>query len=121
MRLHTFQLAKWRNVVALGIPYLDTTVKTGNSIFAPNWDIVMRVKSGAISEVEYTDRYKQLMRESFLANKLEWLETIKAPELAVACYCPSGRFCHRLILVELLEALCRAHSVPFEYAGELQL
>lgn len=120
MRLHTVQLAKWRAVQSLGIPMKDTTAKSGDALFAPEWANVKDYKAGLLSEADYTERYLQKMRDSYRQNREQWLSFIEQPEVAIACYCPAGKFCHRHLLKGILEALCRQQNVSFEYAGEIQ-
>lgn len=127
MRLYTIQMSQWRKAKDLGIPVLDTTVKSGEATFAPSWQIVKAVKDGVslsgISkspEQDYMDRYKILMTESWKSNKARWLEVANMPEVALMCYCKAGVFCHRVLLVEYFRSLCKAHDIPFEYMGEIQ-
>lgn len=119
MRLFTVQLAQWRHCKALGIELLDTTVRTGTSVFAPTWELVSGVKSGAITEAEYTEGYIALMRQSYSQHQEYWLSVLRKEELAIACFCPAGNFCHRRILIELLSAVAAKHGIPFQYMGEI--
>lgn len=119
MRVFTLQLSKWRIARDMGVEYLDTTVKSGNPAFAPSWEIVREVKSGAMTEERYTEVYKDLMRESYRNHRSEWEELLTKDEIALCCYCPKDHFCHRHILVRMLEALCKMRGLPFEYLGEL--
>lgn len=41
----------------------------GDPIFAPPWDIVQDFKENNITWVQYTERYIELMRLSYLAHK----------------------------------------------------
>lgn len=119
MKIYTLQLAKWRKSLAQGIPYIDTTVKSGDPTFAPSWEIVMAVKKGEISEEEYTETYKQLMRDSYKNNRPKWDEVSSMDKVTVCCYCPEGCFCHRYLLVDMFRAHCKQNSIDFEYCGEL--
>lgn len=119
MKIYTIQLAKWRNAVALDIPYLDTTVKSGEKTFAPTWEMVRDYKNGLITDNEYTEQYKQLMRESYRQNKDRWLEVANMEKVAFACYCSEGAFCHRLILKDLFKAVCQKEGIQFMYLGEI--
>lgn len=115
MELWTCQIAKWRKATN----FLDTTVKSGDKIFAPTWNLLGRYKTGQISSDEYKEEFIKLMRQSFINNKEYWLRVLSQETLTIACYCPAGRFCHRLILVELFRAVCEKYNIPFEYKGEL--
>lgn len=133
MKLYTIQMSQWRKAQALGIPFLDTTVKSGDPTFAPSWEIVTAYKQGRSlhpglsPEESYTINYKELMRQSLRQNRSRWLEVIQMDQVAIACYCgyydqsqPAHiRFCHRHILCELLSLLCAQQGVAFEYAGEI--
>jgi hypothetical protein len=119
MELWTIQMAQWRTAKDLGIPFLDTTVKSGDKVFAPTWDIVTGVKSGAISEATYTEEYKRLMRASYRSHQSRWLSLCESPVVAISCYCPEGQFCHRHLLAGYLENVCNKHAIPFVLKGEL--
>ena len=106
-----------------GYPGLDITVKSGDKVFAPTWDLVMGYKKGRISEAEYRKQYIELMRASYRKNKARWLEVLAMPEVTLCCYCPwpDGKqqpFCHRFILAELLAAVGKANNIPVELCGE---
>ena len=98
---------------------LDATVKTGDKIFAPSWEIVTDVKSGRITEEEYTTRYTALMRASYKSHKFHWLEQLKQEHLAIACFCPPGCFCHRHILAKMFEAVGKAEGIEVKLMGEI--
>lgn len=119
MILHTIQMAQWRKAKALGIPLLDTTVKTGESCFAPTWDMVHGVKSGELSEEQYTILYKRKMLDSIKSNPARWGEVLKMDVVAVSCFCPDGVFCHRYILADILSQLCRHNHVECVRGGEI--
>lgn len=119
MKLFTIQLAQWRKAKKLGIPVLDTTVRTGDKCFAPSWDIVLKVKSGEITESEYTELYKAIMLVSIKLNPSRWAEVLRMESVAVACYCGNGKFCHRYILAEILQKLCLHNHIPCIMEGEV--
>lgn len=120
MRLRTAQMSLWRQAKASGIFFLDTTVKTGDSVFAPTWELVRAIKSGMIDEREYTDQYLALMRGSYTEHKNRWIGICNMSEVILACYCSAGSFCHRHILARCLEGVCRSNHISFELAGEYQ-
>jgi hypothetical protein len=126
----TTSLSQWRLARAHDILMVDTTVKGNQSIFRPSWDIVLGHKAGRIDDEEYTQEYKRLMNESWKAHKAQWLEFIAQTEpVALACFCtarsapyvnPDGTFfCHRFVLKDILERLCRAKGIEYRYYGEL--
>lgn len=91
----------------------DTTVKTSNGTFAPTWEMVMKHKKGKISDEEYTQLYYDLMRKSFKKHRSEWDQLLSRDRVVLVCFCRKGKFCHRLLLAEILVKL------GAEYKGEL--
>lgn len=121
MHLFTIQNAKWRLARNRDIAVMDTTVKSGFSIFAPTWDMVMGHKAGRVSDEEYTQLYHDRMNASWKENRAKWIEVIETKEpLAIACYCKAGEFCHRLLLKDIFEKLCKHRGIEFMYYGELK-
>lgn len=121
MKLSTFQLAKHKAVRRKVSTCIDITVGSGNRAFSPTWDILMDYKNKKHDNPEdtYTQRFTEHMRYSYLTNKVEWMTLIKHDEVAIGCYCRPGEFCHRLLLVDILEKVCKANSIAFEYIGEI--
>lgn len=93
---------------------LDITIKTGNKVFAPTWDLVTNYKNGNISEEEYTKKYYQLMRKSYKENREVWEKLLTDKEVVLVCYCPENNFCHRYLLKDIL-VKCGA-----KYLGEIR-
>jgi uncharacterized protein YeaO (DUF488 family) len=91
---------------------LDITIMTGEIAFAPSWDLVRRAKKNKISREEYKKEYLRLMRESFIKNREIWDWVLNQNEITFLCYCPSGKFCHRILLAYIFEKL------GAEYMGE---
>lgn len=98
---------------------MDITVKSGNKIFAPSWDIVMDWKNGLINQATYTKEYIRLMRISFKEHKKEWLDVLKQDKIILCCYCHNGDFCHRYILVDLFIKTAKYYGIDVKYEGEL--
>lgn len=119
MKLYTIQLSKWRKAESLGIPLLDVTVKSGDKTFAPTWDFLMEYKKD-LNENRYIEKFIPLMRLSYKDNKQRWLEVCKMDQIAIACYCRSGKFCHRHILVDMFRKVCESNNIEFEYKGEIE-
>jgi len=93
----------------------DITVKSGNKIFAPTWNIVMDYKNNIITAEEYTKEYHNLMVKSYYNNLNEWNKLLNEEQITLVCFCKSGDFCHRLLLAEYLSKL------DAEYLGERNL
>lgn len=115
MKVYTFQLAKWRALKAQGIPYLDTTVKSGAIQVAPLWEMALGVKAGTLSPEEYTRRYNEILEYWFFADPLFWEWLISHEVIALGCYCKSGDFCHRHLLVQYLKRITAVEDL-----GEIQ-
>lgn len=120
MIIHTVQMAKWRKAKERNIPFLDTTVKSGNDAFAPAWDMVMGIKQGRLSEEDYRQQYIDMMRESWEHRRLEWEKVLQMDQVALACYCPAGKFCHRHILKEILMKIQQQRGVEVIDGGEVE-
>lgn len=121
MILYTLQIAKYKLAINSQLLLTDTTVKSGgNSPFKPTWELVLKHKNKEITDEEYTEQYILLMRESYKTRQAEWIDFLTGQNRAViACYCQSGKFCHRYILAELLGKVAKSRNIPFTYAGEL--
>lgn len=96
-----------------GKEYLDITVKSGDTVFAPTWKMVIALKKGRITEEEYRKKYEEKMRNSYREYTDRWEEVLYEEELVLACYCKPGTFCHRILLAGILSK-CGA-----EYMGEV--
>lgn len=118
MELYTVSLYAKVEAEALGIPVLDTTIKSGDQVFAPSWGIVMKYKDD-LNEATYTKVYNEMMVASRLKHLDHWLKVLKMDSVAIACYCYRGKFCHRVLLVSMFEELAKEHEIPFEYKGEI--
>ena len=119
MHCYTVQMSQWRKVRASGIILLDTTVKSGDPVFAPTWDLVLGFRNGHISDDAYTKHYYDLMRQSSMHHRARWLDVANSEAMALACYCPVGKFCHRHLLVDLFERVCASYGLPFHRGGEI--
>ncbi len=120
MRVFTMQMGKRYEAQKRGIRVVDTTVKTSDRLFSPTWALVLGYKNGEISEEDYARQYRQMMRESWMRHRVRWEEVLRSEEwMALACYCPAGEFCHRLLLKDIFQELCGKLNIPFEYYGEL--
>jgi uncharacterized protein YeaO (DUF488 family) len=105
-----------------GADGLDITVKSGKGIgklFAPTWDMVMGVKQGRITEAEYTERFLNLLRERYRQDERAFVEVLKREQIVLLCYCRAGAFCHRHLVVDVLEKVAKAKGLPFERGGEV--
>lgn len=115
MEVFTFQLAKWRQVKLRGIPYVDTTVKSGHIQLAPSWDIVQGIKTNTITEEEYTTRYNAMLDHWWYRDPEYFDDLLSLPQVAFGCYCKQDVFCHRHLIVSYLQR----HCDNITYGGEL--
>ena len=98
---------------------VDITVKSAKGdahLVAPTWGMVQGYKSGTMSEAAYTSAYLSILERN-KAQILKFFYTKDPGEITLVCYCPSGAFCHRVILAEWLQSV----SVVFEYKGERKI
>jgi uncharacterized protein YeaO (DUF488 family) len=96
-----------------GADRLDITVKSGQSCFAPTWEIVMNYKSGMITEEQYASAYLSKMRLSYQDNRIIWDKLLQKDRIVLVCFCKAKSFCHRLLLADILVKL------GAEYKGEI--
>ena len=108
MRLWTIQVGKWRLAKDRDIRMMDTTVKSGYSLFAPTWDMVLAHKrgpdaEGGMSDETYSGLYYQILLRSWKSRRTDWMNFLMDGDMyALACYCPEGKFCHRHLLIKFL-------------------
>lgn len=119
MEIYTYQVARWRAVKKQDIIAFDTTVKSGIPFLAPWWDIVLGYKNGRVSEVEYTQQYLTELYRRFENDPALWDEILQHPRIALGCYCPSGKFCHRHLLAQFIAGHLTILNEPFELKGEV--
>lgn len=105
MKIYTFQLAKWRKVKELGIPYLNTTIKSGEWRLAPTWTLLTSYQQGLTDDEGYTTVYNALLKERYEKEPGYFKAILDKEVVAFACYCRSGKFCHRHLLVKFFEGI----------------
>lgn len=71
-------------------------------LLAPTWDLLKAYKAGTVDERGYTEWYLRLLAERKLTPK-KVVEEIKEGSVLL-CYEGPGKFCHRHIVAEWLEA-----------------
>jgi uncharacterized protein YeaO (DUF488 family) len=119
VNVYTVQIGQWRKVKALGLEMYDTTVRSRNPYVAPTWDMVLGHKSGEITDAEYTFEYLLMMEKSVRDHHAWWMEFIRRENIVLACYCKSGRFCHRYLLKDIVKQLCDENDLVFVDKGEI--
>jgi hypothetical protein len=121
MELYTIQMARYRLAEAAGIFVADTTVKSGERFwyFQPTKQIVYDHKYQGLTDAEYTEVYRLMMTRSFRDNHDYWVEFLKRDKVALACYCATGKFCHRHLLANYLEKAAVFLGLPLRQCGEI--
>lgn len=88
---------------------LDITVKGQDPIgkmFAPTWAMVMGLKDGKLSWLDYCMKYADMMVESFIANQQKWLDMVNQEDtITFVCFCANPKSCHRHLLAVILQQL----------------
>jgi uncharacterized protein YeaO (DUF488 family) len=98
---------------------LDISVKSGDKVFAPTWDMVMGYKNGKLTVKQYTDMYYDLMRKSWRENRERWMQILNADTVVLCCYCAAGEFCHRHLLADMFVKSGKTLGIPVTYGGEI--
>jgi len=91
-----------------GIDRLDISVAGNDPVgkyFAPTWELVMGHKRGAITDSQYTERYLDMMRKSYVSHRDVWDAVLSRKSVTFVCYCRAGKFCHRYILADIFTKL----------------
>lgn len=120
MKLWTTALSQWRFVQAKGIPLFDITLKSGDPYFSPTASLLYAYKRGEIDSTTYTQEFTRLMRERWVENRNQWLVVLDQPEVAIACFCRAGGFCHRHLVVDFAMKAAPHFGIDLQYQGELR-
>lgn len=118
-----------------GLDRLDTTVKLGKGLgklLAPTWELVggikhhetaghdtRWVKYASITREQYIEGYYELMRTRYKTYPEAFVELIQGGRWVICCYCAAGEFCHRHLIVDILERIAQSKNLPFVRGGEL--
>lgn len=122
MELYTASLYLRKDVERLDILLLDTTVKTGNPVFAPTWEMVMAHKRSQKTPEDdkiYEDQYYPMMRTSYRDHRTSWEWVLQQDRVAIGCYCHEGTFCHRHLLKDMFLMLAPRLGYTAVYKGEI--
>jgi len=71
-----------------------------------------------LDENTYTERYLDLLRKRYQADKQPFLDILTRESATLTCYCAPGVFCHRHLAVEVLDKVAQANQLPFKAGGE---
>jgi hypothetical protein len=97
---------------------IDTQTGGIGLTFAPLWWMVKGHKYRGMSDQEYIDAYYDLMRKRYLEDPEPFISLLKREEVTLLCWCRPGKFCHRLLLVDILEKIAKQRHMPFTRGGE---
>lgn len=89
--------------------------------FAPSWEMVKtwnKSQKDKAAEKEYLDKYIPMMRKSYSENTGLWDQILGMDKICFACFCKTGDFCHRTILVGLLKKVADHRGTPCEIIPE---
>jgi len=69
----------------------------------PTKDLVYGYKYDSKSVEWYTNGYRALLASKW-ADVKQWLDSLKVDEdMALVCYCKEGVFCHRQLMMQMIE------------------
>ena len=124
VKLYTIQMGQWRVADKLGVKLIDITMKSGIQPFAPEARFVHAYKNGEMTEEEYTLQYNLKMANSRVNNKKYWDHLVSMAlarrQLAFACYCRAGEFCHRRLFIKMVSEYLEKNEVDCTIVGELK-
>ena len=119
VNIWTIQMGQWRLAKDAGIELLDITAKSGIPQFAPDYSNVILFKNNQLTKEEYTTRYETKMRWSFRGYPEVWAKLKEHKNVAVACYCKPGEFCHRHLFAKMMQAYLVKYRFKVNLKGEL--
>lgn len=105
----------WRGIDTL---FLDTTLMSGDPVFAPTGNILWPYKRGEINEDQYTQGFYRVIKQRIEEDYKPWHWLINQESVCLACYCAHGKFCHRHLLKRPIEYLCRKEGIKYIDEGE---
>ena len=113
LHIYTGQIGKYK-----GPDAFDVTVKSGDRTFAPTWDMVHDSKAGRLSWEDYSERYRELMLNSYRRDQKAWHDILEKGTITLLCYCRTGENCHRYLLADFLCKLGQKTGVWVINEGE---
>lgn len=92
---------------------------SGQRAFAPDFGDVKAYKRGELSEQEYSRIYLQRMRQSLQENPNAWHKLREYRQVALACYCKPGAFCHRHLFADMMKSYLEKNGIKAHIEGEI--
>lgn len=69
----------------------------------PSAELLVEWKASRLNEAEYTQRYREQIKESWQEVKA-WLDNLHSkPDQTLLCWEPKGKFCHRNLVAKLVK------------------
>ena len=102
---HSHKPSLTEDQIRKGFVLLDITIKSGCEkgwVLAPTWEMVNGIKSGNISEKDFTMLYNELLEKRWARLSDYKHDEFKAMKAILVCYCPQGVFCHRYLAAKFL-------------------
>ena len=115
----TVQISRWRLARDLYIPMVDITVKSGIPTFSPTWENLMAYKRGEMTKTAYAQAYFQKVIPTVQSEPQAWADLTQHKNIALACYCRAGDFCHRHLFAGLYITYLQSLGHKVLFMGEL--
>lgn len=119
LNVFTGRVSDWRRWQQTDVLFLDVTLLSGDLVFAPTGDILWPYKRGEISDQTYTEQFDKLLYNRMCIDERPWHWLINQEAVCLACYCSSGKFCHRHLLKRPIRYQCEKHDIMFIDQGEI--
>lgn len=119
LEVYTIQMARWRVAMRLGIELKDITIKSGNKVFAPEYEWLMKYKGQELTRDQYSVLYRSKMQWSYVNHRDEWDAMANSGKIALACYCKPNTFCHRHLFKQMLIKHCEKEGIAYIDGGEI--
>lgn len=120
MELYTISMSQWRKAKAKDIEIFDITYKSGDKRLAPENSLLWPYKRGEVSDEEYTRVYLNKLRDVAREDPGAFKQILDSgTPLALACFCPAGKFCHRHLLKDFILHIAKCNNLSVDYKGEI--
>ena len=130
MIIWTGQISQWRFFKENNIEVLNIALKGGEEILAPTRWMLINYRANIVNrtmftcrEEEYSYLYLELLRTRYQENQeyfkalVSWLYWHEG-SVALVCYCRSGHFCHRNLLIDILLQIGESMGMRLNFKGE---
>lgn len=98
---------------------MDITVKSGIQEFAPSWENLRLYKAGQMHHTEYSKAYYAKVIPTLKTHPEQWANLLEYKNIAFACYCKAGDYCHRHLFSALYVTFVQSLGMSVRFAGEL--